>query len=348
MGQKVHPVGLRLGITRTWDSRWFEDKQYVAWLQEDFKMRKALDAMSRSAAIAKVEIERRANQARVVVSTAKPGIIIGKRGAGIEEMKKKLEKISGKQVSVNVVEIKHPELDAKLVANNIVDQLEKRIAFRRAMRQALQRTMKAGAKGIKVQCGGRLGGAEIARVERNFEGKVPLHTLRANIDYAQSEAYTTFGRIGVKVWIYLGEVLPDGKQQQPTAAPSRDARPPRRPRGGAQRPPRPAAAAAPAAGAPAAGAPAPGPTTPGPAAPGPATPGAPTPEPTPPTPDATMVEGPTSAPPPPSPAPAPPAPAPAPAPGPAPDATMVEGPTDTPASESAETTEDKDADEGGA
>lgn len=241
MGQKVHPVGLRLGITRTWDSRWFEQKQYVNWLQEDLKMRKELEGMSRSAAISKVEIERRANQARVIISTAKPGIIIGKRGAGIEEIKKRLEKISGKQVSVNVVEIKHPEIDAKLVANNIVDQLEKRIAFRRAMRQALQRTMKAGAKGIKVQCGGRLGGAEIARVERNFEGKVPLHTLRANIDYATSEAYTTFGRIGVKVWIYLGEVLPDGKTQG-APAPALQSRPPRR----APRGPRPAAPGRPA------------------------------------------------------------------------------------------------------
>lgn len=241
MGQKVHPVGLRLGITRTWDSRWFEQKQYVNWLQEDLKMRKELEGMSRSAAISKVEIERRANQARVIISTAKPGIIIGKRGAGIEEIKKRLEKISGKQVSVNVVEIKHPEIDAKLVANNIVDQLEKRIAFRRAMRQALQRTMKAGAKGIKVQCGGRLGGAEIARVERNFEGKVPLHTLRANIDYAHSEAYTTFGRIGVKVWIYLGEVLPDGKTQG-APAPALQSRPPRR----APRGPRPAAPGRPA------------------------------------------------------------------------------------------------------
>ena len=231
MGQKVHPVGLRLGITRTWDSRWFEQKQYVNWLHEDLRMRKELEGMSRSAAISKVEIERRANQARVIISTAKPGIIIGKRGAGIEEIKKRLEKISGKQVSVNVVEIKHPEIDAKLVANNIVDQLEKRIAFRRAMRQALQRTMKAGAKGIKVQCGGRLGGAEIARVERNFEGKVPLHTLRANIDYAHSEAYTTFGRIGVKVWVYLGEVLPDGKAQG-APAPALQSRTPRRtPRG---------------------------------------------------------------------------------------------------------------------
>ena len=253
MGQKVHPVGLRLGITRTWDSRWFEDKQYVNWLHEDLRMRKELESLSRSAAVARVEIERRANQARVLISTAKPGIIIGKRGAGIEEIKKKLEKITGKQVSVNVVEIKHPELDAKLVANNIVDQLEKRIAFRRAMRQALQRTMKAGAKGIKVQCGGRLGGAEIARVERNFEGKVPLHTLRANIDYAHSEAYTTFGRIGVKVWVYLGEVLPDGKQQ-PVQPQTRDGRPPRRPR--------PARPARPSALAPAAAVPVPAPAAP--------------------------------------------------------------------------------------
>lgn len=225
MGQKVHPVGLRLGITRTWDSRWFEEKQYVEWLHADLRMRKLIDGLSRSAGVAKLEIERRANQVRVVISTAKPGIIIGKRGAGIEDLKKRLEKVSGKQINVNVVEIKHPELDAKLVANNIVDQLEKRIAFRRAMRQAIQRTMKAGAKGIKVQCGGRLGGAEIARVERNFEGKVPLHTLRANIDYAHTEAYTTFGRIGVKVWIYLGEVLPDGRPKDDPAA-SRAARTP--------------------------------------------------------------------------------------------------------------------------
>jgi small subunit ribosomal protein S3 len=267
MGQKVHPVGFRLGITRTWDSRWFENKQYVEWLHEDLRIRRELDKMSRSAAIAKVEIERRANQARVIISTAKPGIIIGKRGAGIEELKKRLEKLTGKQISVNVVEIKHAELDAKLVANNIVDQLEKRIAFRRAMRQALQRTMKAGAKGIKVQCGGRLGGAEIARVERNFEGKVPLHTLRANIDYAHSEAYTTFGRIGVKVWIYLGEVLPDGKQP-PLQPQSRESRPQRRPRP-ARPAPRPMPAASPATAAVAAPAPAvaPAPVAETPAAP---------------------------------------------------------------------------------
>ena len=211
MGQKIHPIGLRLGITRTWDSRWFEDKNYVEWLHEDTKIRKYLERWSRQAGISRIEIERRPNQARVIVSTAKPGIIIGKQGAGIEEKRRGLEKLTGKSVSLNVMEIKTPELDARLVAQNIVDQLEKRIAFRRAMKQSIQRSMKAGAKGIKVQCSGRLGGAEIARTERSSDGKVPLHTLRADIDYAHVEAFTTFGRIGVKVWIYRGEVLPDSR-----------------------------------------------------------------------------------------------------------------------------------------
>jgi small subunit ribosomal protein S3 len=209
MGQKIHPVGLRLGITRTWDSRWFEKKHYIDWLHEDVAIRNFFNKWMRSAAISKIEIERRANQARVIVNTAKPGIIIGKRGVGIEEIRKNLEKLTGKTVAVNVMEIKHPEVDARLVAQNIVDQLEKRIAFRRAMKQAIMRTMKAGALGVKVQVSGRLGGAEIARTERNKDGKVPLHTLRADIDYAHVEAFTTFGRIGVKVWIYRGEVLPD-------------------------------------------------------------------------------------------------------------------------------------------
>jgi len=227
MGQKVNPVGFRLGIVRTWDSLWFEGKQYKDRLHEDLRIRQVIDELSRSAGVSRVQIERRANQVRVVINTAKPGIIIGKRGAGIEDLRRKLERVVGKPVNVNVVEIKHPELDAKLVGNNIIDQLEKRIAFRRAMRQAIQRTMKAGARGIKVQCAGRLGGAEIARVERNFDGKVPLHTLRANIDYAHVEAYTTYGRIGVKVWIYLGEVLPDGrpKQEAQDIRPARERRP---------------------------------------------------------------------------------------------------------------------------
>jgi small subunit ribosomal protein S3 len=200
---------MRLGITRTWDSRWFEKKHYIDWLHEDQVIRKFFNRWMRSAAISKIEIERRANQARVIVNTAKPGIIIGKRGVGIDDIRKSLEQLTGKNVQVNVMEIKHPELDARLVAQNIVDQLEKRIAFRRAMKQAISRSIKAGARGVKVQVSGRLGGAEIARTERSAEGKVPLHTLRADIDFATVEAFTTFGRIGVKVWIYRGEVLPD-------------------------------------------------------------------------------------------------------------------------------------------
>ncbi len=209
MGQKINPIGLRLGITRTWDSRWFEKKHYIDWLHEDVAIRKYFTKLQRSASISKIEIERRTNQARVIINSAKPGIIIGKRGVGIEDIRKNLEKLTGKNVQVNVMEIKHPEIDARLVGQNIVDQLEKRIAFRRAMKQAIMRTMKAGALGVKVQVSGRLGGAEIARTERNKDGKVPLHTLRADIDYAQVEAFTTYGRIGVKVWVYRGEVLPD-------------------------------------------------------------------------------------------------------------------------------------------
>jgi small subunit ribosomal protein S3 len=215
MGQKIHPVGLRLGITRTWESRWFEKKNYKLWLHEDQAVRKYFGRLTRAAAISKVEIERRANQARIIVHTAKPGIIIGKRGVGIEDIRKNLEHLTQKNVQVNVVEIKHPELDARLVGQNIVDQLEKRIAFRRAMKQSIMRTMKAGARGVKVMCSGRLGGAEIARTEQNHDGKVPLHTLRADIDYAHVEAFTTFGRIGVKVWIYKGEVLPDQPRPEP-------------------------------------------------------------------------------------------------------------------------------------
>ncbi len=228
MGQKIHPVGLRLGITRTWESRWFEKKNYRLWLHEDQQIRKYFGKLTRAAAISKVEIERRANQARIIVHTGKPGIIIGKRGVGIEDIRKNLERLTQKNVQVNVVEIKHPELDARLVGQNIVDQLEKRIAFRRAMKQGIMRTMKAGAKGVKVMCSGRLGGAEIARTEQNHDGKVPLHTLRADIDYAHVEAFTTFGRIGVKVWIYKGEVMPDAVR--PEQRPERPA-PPQQPLG---------------------------------------------------------------------------------------------------------------------
>jgi small subunit ribosomal protein S3 len=260
MGQKIHPVGMRLGITRTWDSRWFEKKHYVDWLHEDVAIRKSFNRWMRSASISKIEIERRANQARVIVNTAKPGIIIGKRGVGIDEIRKTLEQLTGKSVAVNVMEISHPELDARLVAQNIVDQLEKRIAFRRAMKQAIMRTMRAGARGIKVQVSGRLGGAEIARTEHNADGKVPLHTLRADIDYSQVEAFTTFGRIGVKVWIYRGEVLPDQPRGDGAMRDRQDRGRERRDRGGrgrgrdgriqqppAARPSAPAEVAAPAA-----------------------------------------------------------------------------------------------------
>jgi len=236
MGQKIHPVGFRLGITRTWDSRWFEKKHYRAWLHEDVKIRKYFARWTRPAAISRIEIERRSNQTRVIVNTAKPGIIIGKRGVGIEEIRKGLETLTGKTVQVNVMEIKHPELDARLVGQNIVDQLEKRIAFRRAMKQAIMRSMRAGARGIKVQVSGRLGGAEIARTERNHDGKVPLHTLRADIDYAHVEAFTTFGRIGVKVWIYRGEVLPE-HARGPEAQGRGPQFPQRRERGGRARRP---------------------------------------------------------------------------------------------------------------
>ena len=220
MGQKIHPGGLRLGITRTWDSRWYEKKNYKLWLHEDASIRKYLGRLTRAAAIAKIEIERRANQARIIVHTAKPGIIIGKRGVGIEDIRKNLEHLTKKAVQVNVVEIKHPELDAKLVSQNIVDQLEKRIAFRRAMKQAIMRTMKSGARGVKVMVSGRLGGAEIARSEQNHDGKVPLHTLRADIDYGFTEAHTTYGVIGVKTWIYRGDIYEQKRRQAPAVGTS--------------------------------------------------------------------------------------------------------------------------------
>ncbi|MFH0801482.1 MAG: 30S ribosomal protein S3 [bacterium] len=217
MGQKIHPIGLRVGIIRGWDSRWFQKKHYVEWLHEDIMIRNFIRKTMRNAGLSRIEIER-ADKVNVTIQTAKPGIVIGKRGAGIEDLRKKLIAMTGKEVKVNVQEVKQPELDARLVAENIVEQLEKRVAFRRAMKQALGRSMRAGAKGIKIQCGGRLGGAEIARSERTFEGKVPLHTLRADIDYAMVEAYTTYGRIGVKVWIYRGDILPAGKKEAAEAA----------------------------------------------------------------------------------------------------------------------------------
>lgn len=211
MGQKVNPIGLRVGIIRDWEAKWYAEKDYADLLHEDLKIRKFLDARLADAAVSKVEIERAANRVNITVYTAKPGMVIGKGGANVDALRAKLNKLTGKQVHINIVEIKQPDLDAHLVGENIARQLEQRVAFRRAQKQAIQRTMRAGAKGIKTQVSGRLNGADIARSEGYSEGTVPLHTLRADIDYAWEEADTTYGKLGVKVWIYRGEVLPARK-----------------------------------------------------------------------------------------------------------------------------------------
>jgi len=208
LGQKVNPNGLRLGIIRDWESRWYADKDYADLLHEDIKIRNFLKKRLYEAGIAKIEIERAANRVNVTIHTAKPGMVIGKGGAEVENLRLALTKMTNKQIHINIQEVKHPELDATLVAESIAQQLERRISFRRAMKQAIQRAMRAGAKGVRTIVSGRLGGAEIARSEGYSEGTVPLHTLRADIDYGTAEAHTTYGRIGVKVWIYKGEVLP--------------------------------------------------------------------------------------------------------------------------------------------
>lgn len=209
MGQKVNPVGLRVGIIRDWESKWFANKkEYTELLHEDIKVREYVLNRLKDASVATVEIERAANRINVTVHTAKPGMVIGKGGAEVDALRNALAQMTGKRVHINIAEIKSPDMNAQLVAINVAQQLERRIAFRRAMKQSIQRTMRTGAKGIKIQVSGRLGGAEIARTEGYSEGTVPLHTLRADIDYATFEAHTTYGRIGVKVWIYRGEVLP--------------------------------------------------------------------------------------------------------------------------------------------
>ena len=208
MGQKVHPIGFRLGVIRTWDSKWFEERNYAQWLHEDIKIRAHVKKSLNHAGVSKVEIERAANKVKVNVHTARPGIVIGKRGAGIETVKKELQKFTKNEVFLNIVEVRKAEIDAQLVAENICTQLERRIAFRRAMKKAIQTAMKFGAKGIRVACSGRLGGAEMARYEWYREGRVPLHTLRADIDYGYAIARTTYGTIGCKVWVCRGEVLP--------------------------------------------------------------------------------------------------------------------------------------------
>ncbi|MEN9706301.1 MAG: hypothetical protein RLZZ393_2180 [Pseudomonadota bacterium] len=208
MGHKSNPIGLRLQINRTWDSRWYaEGKNYGKLLEEDLKMRKFIVETLPQAAISKVVIERPAKLCRVSIYAARPGVIIGKKGADIEKLRSQLAKMTDSDVKLNIVEIRKPEIDAKLVAQGIADQLIRRVAFRRAMKRAMQSAMRLGAEGIKVVCGGRLGGAEIARVEQYREGRVPLHTLRANIDYAEAEALTTYGIIGIKVWVFKGEIL---------------------------------------------------------------------------------------------------------------------------------------------
>jgi len=208
MGQKVNPVGLRVGINRTWDSRWYADKrEYGHLLHEDIRIRRFLQKRLVQAGISRVVIERPAKKARVTIYTARPGLVIGKKGADIEKLRQSLSMMTGSDVHLNIVEIRKPEIDAKLVAENICNQLERRIAFRRAMKRAVQSAMRLGALGIRINCGGRLGGAEIARTEWYREGRVPLHTLRADIDYGEATAFTTYGTCGVKVWVFKGEIM---------------------------------------------------------------------------------------------------------------------------------------------
>lgn len=214
MGQKVHPVGLRIGIIRDWESKWYAGKDYAVFLHEDLKIRDFVFNRLKDASVPKVEIERAANRVTVTVHTAKPGIVIGKGGQEVEILRNALSKMTGKKVHINILEIKRADLDAKLVADNVARQLENRVSFRRAQKQVIQRAMRAGAKGIKTMVSGRLGGADIARSEHYSEGTVPLHTLRADIDYGTAEADTTFGKLGVKVWIYRGEVLPTRKTRE--------------------------------------------------------------------------------------------------------------------------------------
>jgi small subunit ribosomal protein S3 len=207
MGQKVNPIGLRVGINRTWDSRWFASRDFANLLHEDLKLKKYLTERLGQAGVSRIVIERPAKKARVTIHTARPGVVIGKKGADIEKLRSDLAKMTGSEVSLNIVEIRKPEIDAKLIADNIAQQLERRVAFRRAMKRAVQSAMRLGALGIRINCSGRLGGAEIARMEWYREGRVPLHTLRAEIDFGESTAKTTYGTCGVKVWVFKGEIM---------------------------------------------------------------------------------------------------------------------------------------------
>ena len=218
MGQKVNAHGFRVGVSKPWDAKWYAEKDYAALLNEDVKIREFLKKQLFIAGVSRIEIERSAKRIKLIIHTAKPGMVIGRQGSNIELLKNDLKKMTTANIDINIQEIKQPDMDATLVAENIASQLERRIAFRRAMKQAVGRTMRLGAKGIRVRLGGRLGGAEIARSESYREGSIPLHTLRANIDYGTAEAHTTYGRIGVKVWIYKGEVLPESKPAAKTAS----------------------------------------------------------------------------------------------------------------------------------
>ncbi|MFI6098935.1 30S ribosomal protein S3 [Lentzea sp. NPDC051213] len=234
MGQKINPHGFRLGITTDWKSRWYADKQYAEYVAEDVKIRKLLSKGMERAGISKVEIERTRDRVRVDIHTARPGIVIGRRGAEADRIRGELEKLTKKQVQLNILEVKNPESDAQLVAQGVAEQLSNRVAFRRAMRKAIQSAMRSSqVKGIRVQCGGRLGGAEMSRSEHYRDGRVPLHTLRANIDYGFFEARTTFGRIGVKVWIYKGDIVGgiSAKRALDAAPAQADRAAPRRDRG---------------------------------------------------------------------------------------------------------------------
>lgn len=214
MGQKTHPTGNRLGIIRTWDSRWFAKKNYTTLLHEDLNIRKLIKKNLFHAGVAKVEVERAGQKIRVIIHTARPGIIIGKKGAEVDKLKKDLEQFTAKEVGIDIKEIRKPEMDAQLVAENIALQLEKRVAFRKAMKKAVASALRFGALGIRVACAGRLAGSEIARSEWYRQGRVPLHTFRADIEYGQAEAKTTYGRIGVKVWIFKGDILPELRTPQ--------------------------------------------------------------------------------------------------------------------------------------
>lgn len=215
MGQKVSPTGFRIGVIENWRSRWYADKDYAKNLENDIAIRKFLDKELAHAAVSRIEIERAGEKVKVIITTSRPGVVIGKKGSEVDALRKKLNKIANGTVNVEVIEVKRPELDASLVAQSVAEQLENRVAFRRAMRKAVQSARKSGAKGIRIQCSGRLGGAEMSRREWYREGRVPLHTLRAKIDYGFSTANTTYGAIGVQVWIYHGEVLPGQKTPEP-------------------------------------------------------------------------------------------------------------------------------------